>query len=67
MMVNNSTNMNNTHKKTTYNVKNLGPVVKHAQQYGGVKPDNGNPSDWCTGSYLQYSWYTKSLYSYIFY
>ena len=55
MMVNNSTNMNNTHKKTTYNVKNLGPVVKHAQQYGGVKPDNGNPSDWCTGSYLQYS------------
>jgi hypothetical protein len=29
--------------------------VKHAQQYGGVKPDNGNPSDWCTGSYLQYS------------
>ena len=57
MMVNNSTNMNNTYNqfspqfiedKKTYDVENLGPVVK---------PDNGIPSHchWCTGSYLQYS------------
>jgi hypothetical protein len=43
-----------TQNTTTYDVENLDPKLRHAQQCDKLKPDNGITSHWC--GYLQYSW-----------